>query len=141
MLPFLTAYDPPGTSEGTLDPLGLYQIADQLAVQLVPALRERMQRVRFLTAMAVGSIVTEGIDDDPRVRDSSPYLVWEWLIVEAIMRSKGDDSSVWGVPGTLVARRSLNQLGYLDARSYLKTPAHFWFSWRVQATCDSPRSD
>jgi len=30
-LPFLTAYDPPGTSEGTLDPLGLYQIADQLA--------------------------------------------------------------------------------------------------------------
>lgn len=34
--PFLTAYDPAGTSEGTLDPLGLYQIADQLAVQLVP---------------------------------------------------------------------------------------------------------
>jgi hypothetical protein len=33
-LPFLTAYDPPGTSEGTLAPLGLYQIADQLAVQL-----------------------------------------------------------------------------------------------------------
>ena len=32
--PFLTGYDPPGTSEGTLDPLGLYQIADQLAVQL-----------------------------------------------------------------------------------------------------------
>ena len=36
MLPFLTSYDPPGTSEGTLDPLGLYQIADRLAVQLVP---------------------------------------------------------------------------------------------------------
>jgi hypothetical protein len=57
-LPFLTAYDPPGTSEGTLDPLGLYQIADQLAVQLVPAVRERMQRIRFLTAMAVGGLVT-----------------------------------------------------------------------------------
>jgi len=49
--PFLTAYDPPGTSEGSLDPLGLYQIADQLAVQLVPAVRERMLRVRFLTAI------------------------------------------------------------------------------------------
>jgi hypothetical protein len=48
--PFLTSYDPPGTSEGTLDPMGLYQIADQLAVQLVPAVRERMQRIRFLTA-------------------------------------------------------------------------------------------
>lgn len=73
VLPFLTAYDPPGTSEGTLDPLGLYQIADQLAVQLVPAVRERMQRVRFLTAIAVGSLVTEGLDDDPTHRDSSPY--------------------------------------------------------------------
>jgi hypothetical protein len=48
MFPFLTSYDPPGTSEGTLDPLGLYQIADQLAMQLVPAVRERMQRIRFL---------------------------------------------------------------------------------------------
>ena len=47
-LPFLTSYDPSATSEGTLDPLGLYQIADQLAVQLVPAVRERMQRIRFL---------------------------------------------------------------------------------------------
>lgn len=37
MFPFLTSYDPLGTSEGTLDPLGLYQIADQLAVQLVAA--------------------------------------------------------------------------------------------------------
>ena len=44
-LPFLTSYDPPGTSEGALDPLGLYQIADQLAVQLVPAVRERMHQV------------------------------------------------------------------------------------------------
>jgi hypothetical protein len=126
-LPFLTAYDPPGTSEGTLDPLGLYQIADQLAVQLVPAVRERMQRIRFLTAMAVGALVTEGLDDDPRLRDSSPYLVWEWLVVEALMRSKTDDGSVWGVPGTLVAQRALNQHGYLDARSYLKTPRIFGF--------------
>ena len=45
MLPFLTSYDPPGTSEGTLDPLGLYQVAGQLAVQLMPAVRERMQRI------------------------------------------------------------------------------------------------
>ena len=29
--PFLTAADPAATSEGTLDPLGLYQISDQLA--------------------------------------------------------------------------------------------------------------
>jgi hypothetical protein len=73
-LPFLTSYDPPGTSEGSLDPLGLYQIADQLASILVPAVRERMQRVRFLTAMAVGTLVCEGLDDNGSQRDASPYL-------------------------------------------------------------------
>lgn len=125
MLPFLTAYDPPGTSEGTLDPMGLYQIADQLAVQLVPAVRERMQRIRFLTAMAVGAMVTDGLEDDPRNRDASPYLVWEWLLVEAMVRQLADDEGLWGVPGTLMARRAVPAHGYLDARSYLKTPRIF----------------
>jgi hypothetical protein len=126
--PFLTSYDPPGASEGTLDPLGLYQIADQLAVLLVPAVRERMQRIRFLTAMAVGSLVTQGIEEDPRQRDASPYLVWEWLVVEALVRVMGDDPAIWGVPGTLVTRRAMDQHGYLDARSYLKTPRIFGFN-------------
>lgn len=125
VMPFLTTYDPPGTSEGTLDPLGLYQIADQLAVQLIPAVRERMQRIRFLTAMAVGAIVTENLENDSRYRDASPQLVWEWLIVEALIREMADDATVWGVPGTLVTKRALAEHGYLDARSYLKTPAIF----------------
>ncbi|MXZ69946.1 MAG: hypothetical protein F4Z04_00355 [Acidobacteria bacterium] len=127
MLPFLTSYDPPGNSEGTLDPLGLYQIADRLAVQLVPAVRERMQRIRLLTAIAVGALVTEGLEDDPRRRDVSPYLVWEWLVVESLVRMSGDDPTLWGVPGTQVTRRALDQHGYLDARSYLKTPRIFGF--------------
>ncbi len=125
-LPFLSTYDPVGTSEGTLDPLGLYQIADQLAVQLVPAVRERMQRVRFLTAMAVGALVTEGLDDDPTQRDASPYLVWEWLLVEAIVRNLSDERDLAGVAGRHMARRAIGQQpGYLDARSYLKTPRIF----------------
>jgi hypothetical protein len=127
-LPFLTAYDPPGTSEGTIDPLGLYQIADQLGVQLVPGVRERMQRIRFLTAMAVGALVTEGLQDDRRHRDASPYLVWEWLVVEAVTRTMGSDQQIRGIPGTLVAKRALDVHGYLDARSYLKTPRIFGFN-------------
>ncbi|HEY3382621.1 MAG TPA: hypothetical protein VGK32_12680 [Vicinamibacterales bacterium] len=126
-LPFLTSYDPPGTSEGSLDPLGLYQIADQLATLLVPAVRERMQRIRFLTAMAVGALVCEGLDDDPGKRDASPYLVWEWLVVEALICHGAGSGAIWGVPGTLVARRTRGQHGYLDARSYLKTPRIFGF--------------
>ncbi|MGE3491263.1 MAG: hypothetical protein AB7N29_14750 [Vicinamibacterales bacterium] len=123
--PFLTTYDPLGTSEGTLDPLGLYQIADQLAVQLVPAVRERMQRVRFLTAVAVGSLIVEGLDDDPRHRDASPYLVWEWLVVEAIVRRFVTEGDLAGVAGRHMARRAIDKFGYLDARSYLKTPRIF----------------
>ena len=107
IIPFLTAYDPPGSSEGTLDPLGLYQIADQLATRLVPAVRERMQRVRFLTAMAIGGLVTEGLDGDPDQPEIQPFLVWEWLVVEAIIRALSDDPGVWAMPGTLVTRGRL----------------------------------
>ena len=125
--PFLTTYDPPGTSEGSLDPLGLYQIADQLAMQLVPAVRERMLRIRFLTAMAVGSLVIEDLEGDPGHPDATPYLVWEWLVVEALTREMGDDPSIRGVPGTGVTRAALAQHKYVDARSYLKTPRVFGF--------------
>ena len=128
IFPFITSYDPLGTSEGALDPLGLYQIADQLAVQLVPAVRERMQRIRFLTAMAVGSMVTEGLIEDPQKRDASPYLVWEWLVVESVIRELSDNPEIWGVPGTLVTQHALDNHGYLDARSYLKTPRIFGFN-------------
>jgi hypothetical protein len=125
--PFLSAYDPPGVSEGTIDPLGLYQIADQLAVHLVPAVRERMQRVRFLTAMAVGALVTEGLENDPTQRDASPYLVWEWFVVQAIVRELNGERELKGVAGRHISRRAIDQHGYLDARSYLKTPRIFGF--------------
>ena len=128
-LPFLTVYDPIGSSEGSLDPLGLYLIADQLAMKLVPGVRERMMRVRFLTAMAVGALVTEGLQPNPRHPETPPFLVWEWLVVEAIIRSFIDDpeQNIWGLPGRLVVRRAITQYNYVDHRSYLKTPTVFGF--------------
>lgn len=126
-LPHLTTFDPAASSEGTLDPLGLYQIADQLATKLVPAVRERMQRIRFLTAMAVGSYATEGLEPDPEQPDCLPYLIWEWLVIESLVRTYGDEGDLRGVPGTQVTRRALADYGYLDYRSYLKTPRIFGF--------------
>jgi len=126
-LPSMTSYDPPGTSEGTPSIRGAVPDCGSVGGATVPAVRERMQRIRFFTAMAVGALVTEGLEDNPSQRDASPYLVWEWLIVEALMRKMRDDSSIWGVPGTLVTRRALDQYRYLDARSYLKTPRIFGF--------------
>jgi hypothetical protein len=126
-LPFLTAYDPPGSSEGALDPLGLYVIADRLATQLVPGVRERMQRIRFLTAIAVGCLVTEDLLDQTPISEAPPYLIWEWLLVEAFHRTRNDNTELWGVPGTLVTSRAIEQFGYLDSRSYLKNARIFGF--------------
>ena len=126
--PFMTKYDPLGSSEGTLDPLGLYLLADQLATKLVPAVRERMLRIRFLTAVTVGSLVTEGLECNPRYPETPPYLVWEWLVVEAIVRAFGNDSQIWGVPGSDVTRKAIDRYGYVDHRSYLKTPRVFGFN-------------
>lgn len=126
-LPFLSAYDPPGSSEGSIDPLGLYMLADQLATKLVPAIRERMQRIRFLTPMTVGAVVTEDLEANPRHPETPPYQVWEWLVIEAIVRTRASDWDLWGVPGSDVTRSALSDHGYLDQRSYLKTPGVFGF--------------
>ena len=126
-LPFLTTYDPPGSSEGTLDPLGLYMIADRLATRLVPAVRERMQRIRFLTPITVGALVTEDLEPNDRHPNVLPYLVWEWLVVEAIVRSIDSDGELWGLPGSYVTRKAVEDYNYVDERSYLKTPRVFGF--------------
>jgi len=54
LTPLLTEADPAETSEGSIDPLGLYSIADALVTRLVPGVRERQKHPRFLTAIAVG---------------------------------------------------------------------------------------
>jgi hypothetical protein len=127
-LPFLTSYDPPGASEGTLDPLGVFPLIDQLGTLLVPAVRERMLRIRFLTAMAVGALVTEGLRDDLNRRDSAPFLVWEWLVVESLYRTREGGDKNWGIHGSDVVHRAVDQYGYVDARSYLNAPRIFGFN-------------
>jgi hypothetical protein len=107
--------------------MGLYMIADQLATKLVPAVRERMQRIRFLTPMTVGALVTEDLQPNDRNPHVLPYLVWEWLVVEAIVRSTEGDSELWGLPGSYVVRKSVDEYGYVDERSYLKTARVFGF--------------
>lgn len=127
VFPALTAFDPETSSEGTLDPLGLYLIADQLATKLVPAVRERMQRIRFLTVMAVGAVLTTDLEWNADDSECEPWLVWEWLVVEALLRSPTIAPGLRGVPGTLVTKRAIGAHQYLDERSYLKTPRIFGF--------------
>jgi hypothetical protein len=87
-------------------PPGLCPIADPLAVQLVPAVRERIQRLRLLTVMAIGALVTKGLED-PEHRYASPGLVWQFPVVGPLVRKMGGTSSLWG-PGPSATRRAID---------------------------------
>ena len=126
--PKLTDYDPVSSAEGALDPLGLYAIADNLAIKLVPGIRERMLHPRFLTAIAVGAAITRDFDEEILAADgqSEPYMVYEWHAVEGLVR-QCDDVGLSGLPGILKTRDCIKQGLKLSASRYLKTASVFGF--------------
>ena len=127
-LPNLTDYDPVKSAEGALDPLGLYAIADNLAIKLVPGIRERMSHPRFLTAIAVGAAINRDFEEDLLAADgqSEPYMVYEWHAVEGLYRKWGDNG-LHGLPGILKTRDCVSQGLKLSAARYLKTASVFGF--------------
>ena len=62
LTPLVSSFDPLTESEGSLDPLGLASVADQLADGILPGLTARMWHPRFLTAIAVASVITGQFD-------------------------------------------------------------------------------
>lgn len=130
-LPALTEADPVVAGEGSLDPLGLAQIADRLAEHLLPGLRARMRRIRFLTIAAVGACAADDIvDRAPADGVSTSSICYEWLVLEAFAR-KGDKDSpleASGVPGSTKVKSVLAQHKRLSARNYLKAPSVFGFT-------------
>lgn len=128
-LPMLSAFDPPVAGEGSLDPLGLAAISDRLADQLVPGLRSRMLRIRFVTAIAVGATACETLQDVPPADDiSTPAICFEWLVVEAFARRIPPNEMPTGVPGSQKARSVINRGERLSAPTYLKGPSVFGFN-------------
>ncbi len=125
----LSEFDPVTSSEGTLNPLGLYSIADYLAVKLAPGIRERQSHPRFLTAMAVGSVICSSFDEDLIAEDgiSEPWQVFEWYVVEGLVRTIKDRNLISGLPGIDKARKALQEDVHLSTRRYLKTPNVFGF--------------
>lgn len=129
LMPFLSDKDPVASSEGTLDPLGLYQIADALGVKLIPGIRERMRHPRFLTLTAVSLAVCSDFDDDVLAKDgvSEPWQVFEWYVVEGLVRCIKDKDLIRGLPGTDKVYRSIQDNVPISAQRYLKTPNVFGF--------------
>lgn len=128
-LPELSEWDPPATGEGSLDPMGLAAISDRLADQLVPGLRARMQRVRFVTATAVGALACETLLDEISADGiSTPSICFEWVVIEAYVRRLTTQQVPRGVPGSQKARVVINRGQRLSAATYLKGPAVFGFN-------------
>ena len=128
LLPLLSELDPSESAEGGTDPLGLYPISDALAVQMVPGVRERQQRVRFLTIIAASLAVCEGLEeviDGPVTTE--PWLAFEWHVVEGLVRTSDSQADTAGLPGSLKARQAVADRVPLSAKRYLKTPSVFGF--------------
>lgn len=126
--PQLSAYDPPVSGEGSLDPMGLSAISDRLADRLIPGIRARMQKVRFSTAMAVSSLVCETLADELSGDDiSTPSICFEWLFLEAFIRRLKTSDLPSGLPGSMKTRAVIERGERLSAATYLKGPRVFGF--------------
>ena len=129
-LPKLTDYQTIESSQGTLNPLGLYSIADRLASYLAPSLRERMKHPRYLTAIAVGSVICAEFEEEELASDevSQPWLVYEWYVASALVkRFESDNIQLVGLPGRDKTTNAKRDGVPLSATRYLKTPSVFGF--------------
>jgi hypothetical protein len=131
--PLLSAFDPEVSSEGGVDPLSLSATYERLAERIFPFMTVRMSRPRFLTAMAVGAEVCREFGDQLAADGKTPpWLVFEWHVIEALLRVgdtlTGDDG--WGikVPGVAKVRAAVEGGHSVGAASYLKTPKIFGFT-------------
>jgi hypothetical protein len=126
LAPLLTQKDDAESAEGGLDPLGTESLADTLASNLVPGVRERMSRPRFLTAIAASLEVCRDFADDTIAKDgiSEPWQVFEWYLVEGMVRTADADQRK-GLPGSLKAAQAIDDGVPISAKRYLKTPTVF----------------
>jgi hypothetical protein len=130
LVPLLTEKDDIESGEGGIDPLGTEPLADRLAGKLVPGVRERQRHPRFLTATAVSLSLCSEFEDEALASDgvSEPWLVWEWYLVEGLVRTLGrTPDAILGLPGREKAANAISGGVPLSGKRYLKTPAVFGF--------------
>lgn len=126
-LPFLSQFDPPLQAEGSLDPLGLYSIADSLGVRLAPGVRERQSKPRYLTLALIGmAACDDAVIVVGEAKGIPAWLAFEWLVVEALVR-RSDGAVITGIPGRDKVLSTLKAGEKVCVRNYLKTPSVFGF--------------
>src|SRR3954453_5583853 len=110
-LPTLSEFDPATSQEGSLDPLGLNPISEALGVALAPGVRERQHNPRYLTLMMAGSSLCKDFDPDKVALDevSAPWQVYEWHVVEGLVRSSKAGLDPKNLPGVNKTQRVLKE--------------------------------
>jgi len=129
LMPYRTLADPETQGEGSIDPLGLATLANHLADWMLPGMTARMWRPRFLTAIAVTSLVVEPLAEE-LANDglTPPWLVFEWHYVEAMAAiADREDNPLQRIPGIDKARQALKDQVPLNATRYLKIPKVFGY--------------
>jgi hypothetical protein len=128
--PFLSEFDQDAQGEAGVDALGLQAMYERLADRILPALTVRMTRPRFVTAIALGAAVCSGWEDDDVASDgtSPPWMVFEWHVVESLVRCREKLRDDHRIPGMLKVETALRQKRPISAASYLKTAAIFGFT-------------
>ncbi len=127
--PLLSEADPKESAEGSIDPLGIYPIADSMASMLVPGVRERQRHPRFLTIIAASLSLCREFDDETVASDdvSEPWMVFEWYVVEGLTRATTDSAKLRGLPGRDKADKARKDDVPLSDRRYLMNARTFGF--------------
>ena len=129
LMPYRSLPDPEIQGEASIDPLGLMAAADNLADWILPGLTARMWRPRFLTAIAITSVITDPFREEiAKDGVSPPWLVMEWYYVEAMTNIRqGNGINIQRIPGIDKARQASNDEVPLSSPRYLKTPKVFGY--------------
>lgn len=83
LMPSLSETVPEVSTEGSIDPLGVYAIDDALAVSMISVVRQRQTHSRFLTSMVVSLSPCSELDEEmiATLGVSKSWQVFEWYFV------------------------------------------------------------
>ena len=137
---FTTQLDALANGGGSLDPMGLYAIADRMAMTLVPGVRERMSNLRYLTASAYGAEVCRGMSDEKLIQARlEPYMALEFHLVSGwIYQFRDHEEEDCGIARHSKVAGVLSRRSTSHSRQVFEDGFGVWFSWCVSHSGDGP---
>ena len=120
--PFMSAYEPAGRADGSIDPLGLQADASRVADLLLPGFTVRVDRLRALT---LATLITQLARSAASEQQLAYRIALERVFLSTLIANRPStlDPAVRGFPGRLKARTAHLQGHQLTLERYIKGPA------------------